>query len=101
MRVFPVLYMEAEKNRLKPVSFPFRAFMVQNSEKGECSAPLWSFNFLSKLIELQIVYGFVRILIVVRYIRVVYPTTKVIQIKPYTICSSHQLGLEVKGQSRT
>ena len=33
MRVFPVLYVEAEKIRLKPVSFLFSAFMVKNSGK--------------------------------------------------------------------
>ena len=31
-----------------------------------------------------------------RYMKVVYLMTKTIQIKPYTICSSHQLGLEVE-----
>ena len=41
--------MEAEKS---PVSFRFGAFMVKNSEKeGECSALLWSFNFLSKIMQ--------------------------------------------------
>ena len=47
MSVFPILHMEAEKTP-KKVGFPFGAFMVQNEE---CSARLWSFNFLSKLIR--------------------------------------------------
>ena len=46
--------------------------------------------------ELQIVYSFVRILFVVRYMKVVYFTTKKIKIKPYRICSSHQLELLVE-----
>ena len=41
-------------------------------------------------------YGFVRISFVVRYMKFVYHTSKTIQIKPYTICSSHQMGLEVE-----
>ena len=41
-------------------------------------------------------YGFVGILLVVRYMKVVHFRTKTIQIKTYTICSSHQLGLEVE-----
>ena len=41
-------------------------------------------------------YSFVGILFVMRYMKVVYLTTKIIQIKSYTICSSHQLGLEVE-----
>ena len=41
-------------------------------------------------------YGFGRILFVVRYMKLVYLTTKTIQTKLYTICSSHQLGLEVE-----
>ena len=50
MRVFPVLYMETEKNRLEAVNFPFCAFMAKNREKKkECSAWLWSSYFLSKL----------------------------------------------------
>ena len=65
-------------------------------KKEECSALLWSFNFLSKLMGAANVNGFVRIRLVVRYMKVVYLTTKMIQIKLYTICSSHQLGLEVE-----
>ena len=34
MTVFLVLYMEAEKNRLKTISFPFGAFMVKNSKNS-------------------------------------------------------------------
>ena len=41
-------------------------------------------------------YSFVRILFDVRYMKVVYLTTNMIQIKLYTIRSSHQLGLEVE-----
>ena len=33
MRVIPVLYMEAVKNGLKTVSFPFGTFMALNKEK--------------------------------------------------------------------
>ena len=33
--------------------------------------------------------------------KVVYLTTKTIQIEPYTICSSHQLGLEVERPERS
>ena len=41
---------------------------------------------LNKLIGLQMVYGFARILFVVRCMNVVYLTTKMIQVMPYTIC---------------
>ena len=40
--------MEAEKSP-KTVSFPFSAFMMSKSEKGECSAPL----YISKLIRAE------------------------------------------------
>ena len=38
---------------------------------------------------------------VVRYTKVVYLITKTIEIKPYTICSSHQLGIEVERLERS
>ena len=96
MVLFPVLYMEAKKSP-KTVSFPFGAFMVLKSEKRECSAPLWFFN-LSKLMGAanSIVYRFVSILFVMKYMKVVYLTTKPIQIKLYTIYSSYRLGLKLK-----
>ena len=43
-----------------------------------------------------IVNGYVTILFVLRYMKFISLTTKTILIKPYTICSSHQLGLEVE-----
>ena len=46
------------------------------------------------------VNSFVRIIFVVRRIKVVYLKTKTIQIKLYTIYSSHQLGLEGKRLER-
>ena len=51
--------------------------------------------------ELQIVYGFVWILFVVRNMEVGYLTTTTIQIKPNIICNSHQLGLEVGRPERS
>ena len=49
MRVFPVLYMKAEKNRLK-TGHVFRSVLLWYKKRG-CSARLWSFNFLSKLVQ--------------------------------------------------
>ena len=43
--------MEAYKDRLKTISFPFGAFMCKIANKGECSAQLWSFNLLSELMQ--------------------------------------------------
>ena len=63
-------------------------------KKGECSAPLWSLDFLSKLRQGQIVYAFVLILFVVRFMKVAYLTTKTFQIKPCTICSSHHVQIQ-------
>ena len=52
MRLFPVLYIEAENNCLKTVSFPFSDFKTKIAKKGECrKALLWSFNLLSKLMR--------------------------------------------------
>ena len=64
-----------------------------------CGTWLYRFLIFAPLITMQIVNDFVWILFVVMYMKVVYLTTKSIQIKPYAICSSHQLGLEVKDQS--
>ena len=33
MRLFPVQYIEAEKNRLKTISFPFSTFMMSEKVK--------------------------------------------------------------------
>ena len=55
MRLFPVLYMETEKNTSKKC-FPFGAFIVEIAKKGECSGLLTSYLSSCKL---QIVYGFV------------------------------------------
>ena len=42
--------MEAEKNRLKQ-KFSIQCFYRVNSEKRECSAPLWPFNFSPQLMR--------------------------------------------------
>ena len=52
-------------------------------------------------IELQIVYSFFRINFIVRYMKVVYLTTKTTRIKQNPICSSHKLGLEVERPERS
>ena len=48
MRLCPVLYMETEISP-KTVSFHPVLLWCNIAIKGECSAPLWSFNFVSKL----------------------------------------------------
>ena len=47
MKVFLVLYMEA-----KNLSY-FHSVLIwcKIAKKGECNAPFWSFNFLSKLMR--------------------------------------------------
>ena len=52
MRLFLVLYMVAEKSS-KNLSYPFHSllFWCKIVKKRECSAPLWSFNFLAKLMR--------------------------------------------------
>ena len=49
MSVFPVLYMVAENNCLKQRVFHSILIQCNIAKNGECSAPLWSFNFLSML----------------------------------------------------
>ena len=46
-----VLYIEAEKNHLKQTAFHSLLLWCKVTKKGECSALLWSFNFVSKLIR--------------------------------------------------
>ena len=65
-------------------------------KKGECSAPLWSFNFVSKGRPAANCVRFC----LNPFCREVYEGcllhNKTILIKPYSICRSHQLGLEVE-----
>ena len=60
--------------------------------------PTVSFNFLSKPMRATFLS---ESFFVVRYMKVVYLTTARIQIKPYTICSSLQLGSEVERPERS
>ena len=85
-----------------PKNRKFYIWCFYCGKKGECSARLWSFNFLSRLarVALQMVNSFVRIIFVMRCMKVDYLKTKTIQIKLYTIYSSHQLGLEGKRLER-
>ena len=92
MRVFLVLYMESEKKSPKNPKFSILCCKV--AKKVECSAPLWSFNFLSKLMQAAncvplCLDPFCRVAFL--YMKVDYHMTKMIQIKQYTICSSNQL----------
>ena len=82
--------MESEQNRQKNLSLPFGAFRCKIAIKGECSAPLWSFNFLSKLMRAANCVVLSEPFFVMRHMH-----NKMILIKQYTIFSSQQLGLKV------
>ena len=92
MSVVPVLYIEAEKKLPKNTKFSIRCFKrCKIVKKGECSAPLWSFNLLSKLMPLANCVQFSKNPFCRAVHEVVYLMTGTIQIKLYKICSSHQV----------
>ena len=71
--------------------FPYGALWCKIAKKY--NVVLLSFNFSSKLMRAA---NYVRICQNPFCGEVHYLKTKMIQIKPYIICSSHQLGLEVR-----
>ena len=87
----PVLYMGAEKNRLKTVSFPFAVLWCKIARKGECCFLLWYFDLLLKLIGATICVRFCLNHFCLEVNEGCLPNNKKdpykIHIKPYTICS--------------